>query len=850
LLVLLVLPLLLWGQGVSDSALASSAPRLLSTLDRYTIDVATIVRDGTALELSDVLISRIPGLLVVPGSGLTGGGAQIRFAGVRSLIADQPPLVFLDGIRIDAREDDSQMPLVGPAPSRIDDIPVEEVATVEVLRGPATTAVYGPGAAAGVILIHSKQGGSGAVRVSGFAQGTVRAIPARWPTNYGGVDLDNANAYMRQGECSLAAQANGACVQDYVQSFNPLIARNPFASAPRGQLGLSATGGPRWGSFRVAGTIDGDAVPYDVPAVNWSRDSRNWNLRASGVLHPVPNLDISTSVGRISSTLRLPMYEPVLNALTGPSDSTGFTWTPFFHDPGTQTLDRTQFAVTAQARLITWLSVRAALGLDDLTEDEIKIIPSAHTTGDRSATNRTLAFSATSSNLAWRGMRFTTTIGVEHWRDRGRDSLLRIQPGTGCGSTACSWSSQTRIRRVRSLGVYGVEQIEIGKRLLVTGTLRHDAIEDYLPWSATHANLAIDWIARQTSQSTLGQVTLHAAYGSSSQAPANDMVPLFYSPLLAPPPRPQAEFTRGVELSATATALAGKVRAEGTYYDSRSRVLMFGYVSGATGYYQEYFSGSAIGNRGVGATISSPLVDRPSVGWDLRLSLWGNRNRMVKLVPGPLGYAGPYGPTGQQLQQGYPANGYWGRPIVSFADTNGDGIVTSSEVVMGSYTWMGTPYPTQGAALMSTWRFARRWRVSATLDYRAGQTLFNQIATWRCEYARCPASVVPGTPLAAQATAVTASMLPSAYYEDADYLKLRELAIAFDLPERAAALFGARAATVVFGGRDLATWTKYSGADPEAASYGVHSPSTPMAIGDVATVPLARTWTLRVRVSY
>ena len=113
-----------------------------------------------------------------------------------------------------------------------------------------------------------------------------------------------------------------------------------------------------------------------------------------------------------------------------------------------------------------------------------------------------------------------------------------------------------------------------------------------------------------------------------------------------------------------------------------------------------------------------------------------------------------------------------------------------------------------------------------------------------------PASVVPGTPLAAQATAVTASMLPSAYYEDADYLKLRELAIAFDLPEGAAALFGARAATVVSGGRDLATWTKYSGADPEAASYGVHRPSTPMAIGDVGTVPLARTWTLRVRVSY
>src|SRR5438132_1479860 len=95
--------------------------------DRYTIDVAAIVRAGTAHTLSEVLISQVPGLLVVPGSGLTGAGARVRFAGVTSLIADLPPLVFLDGARIDAREDDSQMPLGGPGPSRLDDVPIEDV---------------------------------------------------------------------------------------------------------------------------------------------------------------------------------------------------------------------------------------------------------------------------------------------------------------------------------------------------------------------------------------------------------------------------------------------------------------------------------------------------------------------------------------------------------------------------------------------------------------------------------------------------------------------------------------------------------------------------------------------------
>src|SRR5207249_2454475 len=232
LLALLVAPALLHSQQRADS----TAPAAPPVFDRYTIDVAAVVRDGVPRTVSDVLVAQVPGLLVIPGSGLNGSGARIRFAGLQSLLADAPPLVLLDGMRIDAREDDSQ--LVRPGPSRLDDIPLEDVETIEVLRGPGNTAIYGQGAAGGVILIHTKAGLSGRVRVAGFLQGAMQSIPSRWPANYGGVDLDNPDQDLRTGGCNPQAQAGGRCVQDLVQRFNPLGQRNPFSATHHRPPGL------------------------------------------------------------------------------------------------------------------------------------------------------------------------------------------------------------------------------------------------------------------------------------------------------------------------------------------------------------------------------------------------------------------------------------------------------------------------------------------------------------------------------------------------------------------------------------------------------------------------------------
>ncbi len=107
LVVLLAAPGLLFAQQPADSSYPP--PAFAPLFDRYTIDVDALTKNGTARSLSDVLTSQVPGLLVIPGGGLNGGGSQVRFAGVRSLISDLPPLILLDGVRIDAQEDDSRL---------------------------------------------------------------------------------------------------------------------------------------------------------------------------------------------------------------------------------------------------------------------------------------------------------------------------------------------------------------------------------------------------------------------------------------------------------------------------------------------------------------------------------------------------------------------------------------------------------------------------------------------------------------------------------------------------------------------------------------------------------------------
>ena len=127
-------------------------------------------------DLSSLLAAREPGLSSITSAGLTGEGARIRIRGNASVTQSNEPVIFVDGIRINAG---------GTRTSRLDDIDPSSVDRIEVLKGAAAATLYGTEASNGVIQIFTKRGTSGAPRWNfSFDQEAIR-FPDRVAPNSG-----------------------------------------------------------------------------------------------------------------------------------------------------------------------------------------------------------------------------------------------------------------------------------------------------------------------------------------------------------------------------------------------------------------------------------------------------------------------------------------------------------------------------------------------------------------------------------------------------------------------------------------------------------------------------------------
>ena len=105
----------------------------------------------------------------------------------------------------------------------------------------------------------------------------------------------------------------------------------------------------------------------------------------------------------------------------------------------------------------------------------------------------------------------------------------------------------------------------------------------------------------------------------------------------------------------------------------------------------------------------------------------------------------------------------------------------------------------------------------------------------------------PTASLAEQAAAVANILGTQAgYMEDADFIKVREVALTYDAPAKLASRIGASSLSFTVAGRNLATWTKYKGLDPELNVSGQNNFTT----ADFLTQPPVRYWIGRVNIAF
>jgi TonB-dependent starch-binding outer membrane protein SusC len=109
-------------------------------------DEITEIKSNNVLES---LQGKIPGLNVLPESGRPGADINMQLRGNRSLNASGEPLVIVDGI---------------PMSTKVDINP-NDIASMEILKDAASTAVYGSRGTNGIILITTKKGIEGKAKV-------------------------------------------------------------------------------------------------------------------------------------------------------------------------------------------------------------------------------------------------------------------------------------------------------------------------------------------------------------------------------------------------------------------------------------------------------------------------------------------------------------------------------------------------------------------------------------------------------------------------------------------------------------------------------------------------------------
>ena len=154
------------------------------------------------------------------------------------------------------------------------------------------------------------------------------------------------------------------------------------------------------------------------------------------------------------------------------------------------------------------------------------------------------------------------------------------------------------------------------------------------------------------------------------------------------------------------------------------------------------------------------------------------------------------------------------------------------------FVYIGTPTPKLSGALSNTVTLGGRLRLYAMVDFKRGSRVQNSRDLLRCSGALgaglCEANYYPErfTPVELAEASISAFTLHTSdqYFEDASFVKLREVSATYTFPDR----WLRTRTTFTLAGRELHTWTKFRGLDPEANG---NNPATTAASLTQAVIP-------------
>jgi TonB-linked SusC/RagA family outer membrane protein len=746
--------------------------------------------------LSSALAAKTPGLTITQGAGTAGTASRIRIRGANSVSLSNDPLLIVDGVRMDNSSDSFGPGVGGASVSRFDDINPEDIESIEVLKGPAASALYGTAAANGVIQVTTKKGAAGRTQWRTFAQYGNQWNPVKYGDNYFNVGtLPAGGAYNSQ--CTMDRATQGVCVQGTVAHFNPAEFYNVYTTGNLKTYGMSVSGGSDASQYFISGDADRQVGAISI------NTTHNYSLRANLTSRLAQNLNATFTTNYIDRNVRLPdndndIYGPLGNILLGRAfncSAANYHAQTLAPQCGTDTLsdgfysaqpstfyirDNSQWAkrfvggATATWQPYAWLTGVGQAGVDMDNIFERAYFPSNVVTWvNASITNGSIGeyrrqnprYSTQGSFTAthqFGSISTSTVVGGQylneqnHWTFASGTNLI---PGTGSLAAASANKSVNESNQtIITLGSYAREQIGFGDRLFLTGSMRADENsafgKDFK--FAYYPALSASWVVSEEpflrdkswiSSGFLSQFRLRAAYGQSGQRPGFRQADTYLN---------GAAVTQagGAELPAVVIGGTGNadLRPElSTEYEGGFDVNFWQDRIGLQYTHYSKTTRDALIARVLAPSLGVSNTQFVNLGrvfnggneLAVNATLFDKRSAKLDVTFAGSTLTNRLEKLGQGIApiifdpqrhvEGYSLGGFWAKKIISYSDANHDGILSRSEVnVDPAITYVGPSLPKFEFSATPTLTLFGNMKLSALVQHRGGNYIYNQTEEFRC----------------------------------------------------------------------------------------------------------------------
>lgn len=843
------------------------------------------------------LQGKVTGAIISENSGQPGGGVTIRLRGTSSISGGADPLIVLDGVLID-NSDAALISLGANAgrgsaslTNRLADIAPGDIDRIEILKGAAAAGLYGSRANNGVIQIFTKRGTQGVPRFTFRTEASLSQTPNTYDLlTYPFAGPADAAFVGSQGGQKFSAL-------DPVQRFD--IQDEIFRTAPGTTNQLSISGGNEATQYYVSGVYSAE------DGIVRSTDYEKKSARLSLTQRVTDNVQVTANAnfvetetglvpegeqteGALTNIIFQPTsFNPAFDANTGRYPYSFLGANPLdvlFNWKAAENVRRFIGNVEGVWTPTSSLSFRYLFGLDDYTQESEFLRPPASvssrdvgfiTNPIRISRQLNSDFTATYDAAFGESAALSSTAGFRYTADRGEvisssaSDLPPFQQTVG----GANLSTGQSISEFRTIGGFLQERLSINDRIFLTGGVNLEGSsafgenERYQLFPRAGISWVVDqepFYASSGVSNFLTSLRLRAAYGQTGGQPPS-IYAIFNSfgnvasgglPGLIPSssagnpdlrPERQREYEAGFE----AGLLDNRVQVELTYYDQQTDDLVLSVpLPLSSGFTSQSQNIGEITNRGVEVALNTINLQSRNFAWRSRLQYATNRNRVEKLVTdadtilsGYLNY----------VIEGQPVGIFYGRGYERDSEGN---IVIDPSTGLGARTSfskiIGDPNPDFTASLSNTVEVGQSLSFNVLFDGRFGNDVAN--FTRRITEFFGADAVVERQIRREQERLTNPDLTPlkyslngarisnyEEYIEDGSFVKLREIGLSYTFRQPWVQNFGASSVSLRLAGRNLYTWTDYSGLDPEINLFAGNTVARGV---DFAVTPVPRQFLL------